>query len=84
MSKKKNSTSRFKATLLQTEETNYVDHLFSKDKVEDITKLQGDSLTTFINSYRPSSLKLKKMTEYELLQYIKLSHLEFKKLNSIK
>jgi hypothetical protein len=84
VSKKKNSTSKLKATLLQTEETNYVDNLFSKDKVKDITKLQGDSLTTFMNSYRPSSLKLKKMTEYELLQYIKLSHLEFKKLNSIK
>lgn len=84
MSKKKNPTSKFKVTLLQTEQTNYVDNLFSKEKVVEITKLQGDSLTTFMNSYRPSSLKLKKMTEYELLQYIKLSHLEFKRLKSIR
>lgn len=82
--KKKNTTSKLKATLLKTEETNYVDHLFSKDKIVDITKLQGDSLITFMNRYRPSSVRLRKMTEYQLLQYIKLSGLEFKALTNIK
>lgn len=78
--KKKNPSSKFKATLLQTEETNYIDNLFSKEKVVAITELHGDSLSTFMNTYRPSSLKLKKMTDYELMQYIKLSFLEFKNL----
>lgn len=74
---KKNTTSKLKATLLKAEETNYVDHLFSKEKVADLTKLRGDSLVSFMNRYRPSMIALKKMTGYELLQYIKTSHIEF-------
>ena len=75
--KKKNANSKLKTILLKTEETNYVDHLFSEEKVADITKLKGDSLVKFMNTYRPSILALKKMTGYELIKYIKTSYVEF-------
>ncbi|MBY0543255.1 MAG: carboxypeptidase-like regulatory domain-containing protein [Sphingobacteriaceae bacterium] len=75
--KKKNANSKLKTILLKTEETNYVDHLFSEEKVADITKLKGDSLVNFMNTYRPSILALKKMTGYELIKYIKTSYVEF-------
>lgn len=75
--KKRNTTSKLKSTLLKVEEENYVDHLFSKEQVADLTKLKGDSLVSFMNKYRPSMITLKKMTGYELLQYIKTSYTEF-------
>lgn len=79
MGRKKNSVSKFKETLLKAEETNYVDDIFSAEKVEDITKLKGDSLVSFMNIYRPIKLTLQKMTGYELIQYIKKSRIEFTK-----
>lgn len=72
--KKNKTTSKFKSILERDEETNYVDHLFSKEKVQEITQLEGEDLVKFMNKYRPSILELKKMTGYELVQYIKKSY----------
>ncbi len=80
LGKKKNQTTRLKETLLHDEELNYVDHVFSKDKVKLITGLDGDQLIKFMNLYRPSVLSLKKMTGYELTIYIKKSYEEFIKV----
>lgn len=77
LGKKKNQTNKLKQTLLADEETNYIDHSFSKEKVMALTKLQGDSLRNFMNHYRPSIMALKKMTDYELSLYIKKSYLAY-------
>lgn len=75
--KKNKSTSKFKSILVRDEEANYIDQLFSKEKVQELTKLEGDVLADFMNKYRPSILELKKMTGYEIVQYIKKSYAEF-------
>jgi len=77
--KKNKSTSKFKSILEKDEEANYVDHLFSKEKVQQLTKLEGEDLAKFMNKYRPSILQIKKMTEYELVQYIKKSYAQYSK-----
>jgi hypothetical protein len=77
--KKKVQNTRLKETLLRDEELNYVDHVFSNDKVESITGLNGEQLIKFMDIYRPTVLSLKKMTGYELTVYIKKSYEEFMK-----
>jgi len=77
--KKNKSTAKFKSLLVKDEEANYVDQLFSKEKVQELTKLEGNDLADFMNKYRPSILDLKKMTGYEMVQYIKKSYAEFSK-----
>ncbi|MES2417472.1 MAG: carboxypeptidase-like regulatory domain-containing protein [Bacteroidota bacterium] len=79
LGKKKEPASKFKQLLLKDEEANYVDQIFSKEKVGQITGLAGDSLSTFMNQYRPGRLVLKKMTGYEVVLYIKKSYIEFRK-----
>lgn len=78
--KKKAQSNRLKQTLLRDEELNYVDHIFSKDKIKSITNLEGEELVKFMNRYRPSTLTVKKMTGYELTAYIKKSYEEYVKL----
>jgi hypothetical protein len=41
--------------------------------------MQGDSLQDFMSTYRPTITRLKQMTDYELLIYIKESYAEFVK-----
>ena len=71
LSRKRDPLQKFKSTLLRDEEDRYIDHIFSKEKVGQLTELKGDSLTIFINKYRPNAQTLKKMTPYELTMYIK-------------
>jgi hypothetical protein len=73
----KTSEAKLQKQLQDDEEANYVDHKFSKSKVEVITHMQGDSLQDFMNTYRPTITRLKQMTDYELLIYIKTSYTEF-------
>lgn len=77
LGKKRKSTVKLKQTLLKDEESNYVDHSFSKEIVTSVTSLKGDSLINFMNQYRPAISTLKKMTGYELIQYIKNSYAAF-------
>jgi len=73
----KTPTAKLQKQLQDDEEANYVDHKFSKSKVEVITHMQGDSLQDFMDAYRPTITRLKQMTDYELLIYIKDSYMEF-------
>jgi hypothetical protein len=73
----KTSAAKLQKQLQDDEEANYVDHKFSKSKVEVITHMQGDSLKDFMDIYRPTITRLKQMTDYELLIYIKTSYTEF-------
>ena len=76
--KDKTPQAKLQKKVLQQEEQNYVDYAFSKGKIQQITKLHGDSLQVFIQSYRPDAEELKKMTTYDLLIYIKDKYKEFR------
>ncbi len=69
--------SKLQKKLLKDEENNYVDEMFSKQKVTAETGLKGDSLQNFMDRYRPSIIEIKRMTSYELMVYIKKSYAEF-------
>ncbi|TKC12580.1 carboxypeptidase-like regulatory domain-containing protein [Pedobacter polaris] len=75
--KKKNPTSKLKQTLLKAEEFNFIDSRFSKAKIESLTYLKGDSLQKFIEAYRPTYQESKRMSEYEIILYIKKSYGDF-------
>lgn len=77
LNKNKAPLSKLQKTLLKEEEDSYINHQFSKRKVSTITSLKNDSLTEFMNRYRPSAAALKKMTDYDLILYIKKNYQEF-------
>jgi hypothetical protein len=54
------------------QEEKYIDQQFSEKKLGAITGLKGDSLKTFITTYRPSYNMLRTLSAYELQLYIKL------------
>ena len=68
---------KMQKTLLKNEENNYLDEVFSKQKVTSETGLKGDSLNSFIDRYRPSISEAKKMTSYDLIIYIRKTYAEF-------
>ncbi len=77
--KDKTPEAKLQKTLLRDEEAAYVDHVFSKEKVGSATNLHGDSLQAFMDIYRPGILQLKKMTDYDLIIYIRSSYKAFVK-----
>ena len=80
LSKKSNDpNSKLQQTLLRDEETEYVDRAFSKQKIRSLTNLKGDSLMDFMDAYRPTIKQVKKMTDYEMVVYIKKSYADFQK-----
>jgi len=77
LSKDDDPSAKLKKVLLKDEESNYVDRVFSKQKVTAITSLKNDSLRDFMAQYRPTLAAAKKMTDYDALIYIKKSYDEF-------
>lgn len=75
----KTKEARLQKQLQDDEQANYVDHRFSKSKVEVVTHMQGDSLLDFMDTYRPAITRLTQMTDYDVLIYIKTSYTEFLK-----
>jgi len=69
--------SKLQKTLLADEQNTYIDQHFSKQKITATTNLKGDSLQDFMNNYRPTISQAKKMTDYEMILYIKKSYAEF-------
>ena len=81
LTKNKSSISKLKKVQLKAEETKYIDHRFDAEKIASITKLEGDSLQSFIRKYRPSVTEIRKMNDYQILMYVKKSYTEFIKPN---
>jgi hypothetical protein len=75
--KNKAPVTKLQRTLLQDEENTYVDRFFSKEKVSAVTSLKGDSLQDFMNDYRPTIVQVKKMSDYDMIQYIKKNYAGF-------
>lgn len=77
ITKSKSSISKLQKVQLKDEETNYINNRFGVKKISLITKLEGDSLQSFIQKYKPSVIEIKKMNDYQLLMYVKKSYAEF-------
>ena len=73
---------KLQTTLMKDEQYNYVEQVFSKQKVKEITPLKGDSLQTFMDRYRPSAARAKSMSDYEVMIYIKKCYKDFVKQES--
>ena len=71
--------SKLQKTLTKDEQYDYVDRVFSKQKVIEITHLKGDSLENFMDKYRPALSQAKSMNDYDVMLYIKKSYGEFMK-----
>jgi hypothetical protein len=79
LGRNKTPTSKLQQTLLRDEQVNYIDQVFSRQKVVELTHLKGDSLQTFMDKYRPSSAVAHTMNDYEMMIYIKKCYVEFEK-----
>lgn len=75
---KKNKTTKLQKTLQRDEDDAYADRRFSVRRVAAVTNLRGDSLQTFISTYRPDADELKTKTDYEVVMYIKNRYQAFK------
>jgi hypothetical protein len=69
--------SKLQTTLIKDEQYSYVDQVFSKQKVKELTPLKGDSLQTFMDRYRPSVANAKGMSDYDAMIYIKKCYKDF-------
>ncbi|MXV17279.1 carboxypeptidase-like regulatory domain-containing protein [Hufsiella ginkgonis] len=78
LTRKSARDARLKRRLLDDEANRFIDHWFTTGKVEQVTALSGDSLTLFMNRYRPTSEMVRKLNEYEMIDYIKRSAVTFR------
>lgn len=69
---------KFKKRLVTDENDKYIDSRFNKTLIAQITKLQADSLSDFMDRYRPTATAIKRMTDYDIRTYIKKSLISFK------
>ena len=79
LTRNKNSTVKLQKQLLEDEKTKAMDQRFSKARIAAITRLSGDSLLLFMNTYRPTAAELQNESDYELILYIKRSSAEFQR-----
>lgn len=73
LGKNKSPETKLQKQLMHEEQVRYLDHVFSSERIQKTTGLQGDSLSFFIQRYRPSKEEIIKMSEYDILSYIKES-----------
>jgi hypothetical protein len=78
LTKKSTNEYKFNKTLIRDEQADFVDHKFTVSKVQQLTGMKGDTLTTFMVDYRPAYPFVKKASEYDMINYIKDSYQRFK------
>ena len=71
LTKKSSPEYKFKQKLIGDEHEQYVDEKFNRGIVSTITGLQGDTLSTFLVSYRPTYEFAVKATVYDMEVYIR-------------
>jgi hypothetical protein len=79
INKNKVPVSRLHRTLIKDEQNSYVDHLFSAETITRVTALKGDSLKSFMDTYRPKVAQAQKMNDYSMVVYIKKNYDDFVK-----
>jgi len=77
LGKNKAPKSKLQKTLLKKENEDYIDQVFSKQRITELTGLRHDSLLIFMQKYRPTVADAQKMTTYELLLYIKKCYKQY-------
>jgi hypothetical protein len=83
LTKKHDPNYKLQQTLLRDERENHITARFNKALVTAITRLQGDSLGNFMSAYRPTAILLDKLTDYDLVRYIK-TNLEKFRVNAVR
>jgi hypothetical protein len=78
ITKKHSREYRLQQALLRDERESHVSARFTKTLVAGITSLQGDSLENFMNNYRPTAVVLDKLSDYDLIQYIRTNLEKFR------
>ncbi len=69
---------KLKKALIAHEQGEYIDSRFSDEQVAQLTALPDDSLHQFIELYRPTITQVKKMSDYDIMTYIKTSLVKYK------
>ncbi|GAA3977707.1 carboxypeptidase-like regulatory domain-containing protein [Mucilaginibacter dorajii] len=69
---------KLKKALIAHEQGEYIDSRFSDERVAQLTNLPDDSLHQFIELYRPAIAQVKKMSDYDIMTYIKTSLVKYK------
>lgn len=77
LGKRQSPQSRLQKVLVKEEDERYVDNMFSKPTVQRLTGLEGESLQTFMQLYRPSADSIRRISEYDVILYIKNSYNEY-------
>ncbi|PWU04183.1 MAG: hypothetical protein C5B52_01920 [Bacteroidetes bacterium] len=76
-SKKETDERRFRKNFPKMEEEAYIDYRFSREYVQNITKLSGDSLQQFMILYRPSYKLCRASGKADMLLYVNDKYKEF-------
>lgn len=71
-------------TIANERENERIDQLFNADLISSIVPLSGDSLTLFMQRYRPSAVQINGWTTYDAHVYIKKCSDSFKKVSEEK
>lgn len=76
---KKSKTTKLQKELIANEQYNYAGQRFSRQKINTLTGLKGDSLRRFTEKYQLGLGDTQKMTDYDMMMYIKKSYADFVK-----
>lgn len=76
---KQSKTTKLQKELIANEQFNYAGQRFSRQKINALTGLKGDSLRRFTEKYQLGLGDTQKMTDYDMMIYIKKSYAEFVK-----
>lgn len=79
VSKEGKNARRLQEIMERDYRNNFIDQRFSKQLVKRVTGLQDDKLLLFMIKYRPSYFFIIGASEYDLVSYIKMAYIRFKK-----
>ena len=72
---------KFKKRLIKYEQDEFVEYKYSRDIVNKLTNLEGDSLSLFMEQYHPTYEFIKDATDYDLYEFIKKSYNDYRGKN---
>jgi len=77
LSKKNKNKKKLRQILLNDEKRNYVDSRFNKRAITKLATLNDEQMQIFMDKYRPPYNMLVKLSDYDLMMYIKASVLQY-------
>jgi hypothetical protein len=75
--KKNNKKLKFKKQLINYEHDEFVSYKYSREIVNKLTNLNGDTLSLFMEQYHPTYDFMKDATDYDLYEFIKKSYNDY-------